>query len=177
MKRKLIYTILGIIILLIIIPIIYFVFLKDKTIDSGNRSPLYNNEYYTAELPDKITAQNKDDHETALYIDNKKAGSITVNPDCSYCSNTSSILSNYIGMHAYAKGKIIEKDNGTYKMAKVMVGFEQSAAQQIKGESKEPDQLHYFFTNSNNLMIDLYIDTELINEETADSIAASFKLK
>jgi hypothetical protein len=41
----------------------------------------------------------------------------------------------------------------------------------------DPDQLHYFYTNSENMFIDLFLNTEFISEEKADSIANSLILK
>ena len=103
-------------------------------------------------------------------------GSIGINPDCNYRSTISSVIANWIGMSAYAKGDIIEQDHASHKKAKVYIAFEQSAAQQIKGATPEPDQLHYFITK-NKLLIDLSINKDYVDEKNADIIAESLIIK
>lgn len=179
MKKYIWYTLLGIICLLIVIGFTNFYInsKSDNAINSNNKFISYSTDYYTINLPSNISSKNKGKYETMLYINNKMVGNIDVNPNCSYCTTTSSIIANWMGMHAYAKTDIIEQDFGNYKMAKVLIAFELSAAQQISGISPEPDQLHYFYTDSNNWFIDLFINNEIISEENADMITNSFIVK
>lgn len=183
MRTKICYKLLGLFCLLAVIgltliTIIYNFKSDNSTKNSSSQLTSYSTEYYTINSPSNISAKSRDNYETLLYMNDTIVGTITVNPNCEYCSTTSSIISNWMGMHAYAKDDhIIEEDFDTYKMAKVLIAFELSAAQEVSGETAEPDQLHYFYTNPNNLFIDLFIDNTIISEEDADLIADSFILK
>ncbi|WP_207726434.1 hypothetical protein [Anaerocolumna chitinilytica] len=64
-----------------------------------------------------------------------------------------------------------------YKLARVNIAYEQSAAGQIKNENSIPNELHYFFTNDNKTFIDFAIyKNELINENS-DKIAKSLVIR
>jgi hypothetical protein len=82
-----------------------------------------------------------------------------------------------MGMHATVNRDIIENDYGSFKMSKVFIDYELSAAQQIKGELPVTNELHYFFTSNNEFFIDLYLDINIIGEETADKIAKTLIMK
>lgn len=133
--------------------------------------------YYSIMMPKSWVSKNISEFETWYFINDTKVASITVNLDCTYCSSTSSIITNWLGLHAYSIGEISEKKMKDYKLARVSVGYEQSAAEQIKNESGIPNELHYFLTNNNNTFIDFAIYKNELIKENLDKIAEPIAIK
>lgn len=128
---------------------------------------------YSIKIPRSWSLKNVNDYETDCYMEEKKIAVITELKDCNYSSNTSSIITNLLGMHAVIAGDTVEIQRQGYKLTKVNITYEQSAAEKIKKESSPSDELHYFYTNNKNIIIDFVVyDTELINntDEIAESL-------
>ena len=100
---------------------------------------------------------------------------IDINPNSDYSLALSSIVVNWIGQSAYIKNDVEEKNFDSYKRYQALISFEQSAAQEEKGESV-PDQLHYFYVKD-KLLLDLCLDLNYIDEKSALLIANTIKLK
>jgi hypothetical protein len=165
------------ILIVLVIGIICYIFVRTGDLNRNiTNTKIYKTNYYSIDLPANWEYRESNDYQTSLYLNNKNVGSIMINADCNYNSNITSIITNWIGMSAYAKGDVIENKFDGYKMEKGFIGFELTAAQQEKGNKPEPDQLHYFYTK-NNLLIDLYINSNKVDENDADKIANTLIVK
>lgn len=154
------------------------VLLKSKTVfNSSNESVSYQKKDYTVDIPAFWKVSEMNDYITTFYSNDKMIGSIEVNPECDYCATTSSIIENFFGMHGYVKGDIIEKNKDDYKIIKVLIGYEKSAAENIMSGTEYPDELHYLYTNENNKLIDLFLDSSQLSEKEMDEISNSLVLK
>lgn len=134
-------------------------------------------EFYSMALPDGITIKysENNDYRDGIYMDDQEVGCVQINQDCGFDLSISSIVANYLGMHAYIKDDVEKKDFGTYQRYKILTGFEASAAQQEKGELTS-DELHYFFIKD-DLLLDLYVDLNYLDEKNVEFIANAVELK
>lgn len=154
----------------------FCLYLKNNSKDEKNMNKV-NNKYYTINIPNNWIANNNSQYETDYYINGKKVASITVIDDCSFCSTTSSIITNWLGMHARTKGNTKEKKRIGYRITKVNITYEQSAAEQIENKSSLPDELHYFFINNENTFIDFVVYNKELIKVSTDKIAESLTFK
>ena len=165
-KRRNVITL----VLLLIIAILITFLIKN------NYSDIFDYKFYTIELPQDWSIKKVDKYNASLYLKNNNVGSITCNPKCTFNLSITSIISNWIGMHAFMRGNVFEHKLEHYKYEKAYISFEQSAAEQIAGEAQAPSQLHYFFTKD-DLLVDLYINRDYVDNITADNIANSIIIK
>ncbi|BCN29515.1 hypothetical protein [Anaeromicropila herbilytica] len=144
----------------------------------ADKTQIYKTDYYTVNIPTTWKPVNESKYEVDFKVDKNIIASIETDPKYSHEKSIESIIANRFGVHAFANSNCTEKDFGTYSMKKVVVGFELSAADQIKGEKQPKDQLHYFFTsNKGTSYVDFYISTNFVNESDADNIAESLVIK
>lgn len=144
--------------------------------ESDNKNKTYESEYYSLELPSNWYAKNTNESRMTLYKDNQIVGYILSGVTGDYNLTPKSIVANWIGMHAYIIDDYLDIKKENYNYYKIYIGFEQSAAQQLKGETAEPYQLHYFYVKD-NMLVDMFIDTGLIGNDEADTISNSLKIK
>lgn len=173
MKRKIIF---GVICIICITFSSIFVIKSQKSIDKRVDIVDSIKEYYSIVLPDgfmiKESASNSAIDE--IYMDDEKVATIQVNPNADYNLTISSIVENWIGMSAYIKEDVEERDFQTYQRYKALIGFEASAAQQEQGVSSA-DELHYFFVKD-DLLLDLCIDINCLDEKNSEFIANEIEL-
>lgn len=171
MKKLIIIVPFTLIVLIVTGLYLINVFNTDKDIKNINKND------YSIKVPKNWTLKSVNDYESDCYIDGKKKAVITVINNCNYSSTTASIVTNLLGMHAIITGKEEMQKQG-YKLTKANITYEQSAAEQIKHKSAPSAELHYFYTNNKNTLIDFAIcDTELINQNNTDKIAESLIIK
>lgn len=156
----------------ILVGLIVFFIIKDRKTSNNT----YKNEYYSVSLPEKLTADEIYDYSTNLYLDKELVGYIEVNTPCTFCSSIDSIVANYFGMEITIKEKSDEQTLGEYKLVKVKIAFEQSAAEQANGETPAEDEVHYIYTNYKNTFIDLYLNPSYVSEDKIKSMIDSFKI-
>ena len=165
-----------IIFIILLVAMVFGLYFKNNSNDEKNMNNV-DNTYYTINIPNNWIAKNISQYETDYFINGKKVASITVINDCSFCSTTSSIITNWLGMHARAKGEIKEKKRKGYRLAKLNITYEQSAAEQIENKSSLPDELHYFFINNENTFIDFVVYNKELIKLSTDKIAESLTYK
>ncbi len=176
-KNKIIVLTLITIILLMIIGISIYTIKNTKQTSKNVETTTYKTDFYSVNIPNTWKATEVDKYQVNFDVNGTTIATIIAEPEFSFDKSTSSIISNWIGMHAYAKDDSIDTDLGTYTMKKVYVAFELSAAQQEQGATPDKDELHYFYTsNKGSLFVDLNISTDNVTEEEADMIANSLVL-
>lgn len=173
MKNKKIYFISIIIFSLLVVSTLLIIKYKENSLLLNNE---FSTDLYTINLPNNITIESNNKI-INLFISGKKVGYVATYENCQFCNSISSIVSNYLGMHANIHGNIKETNYDSYKKSKVYIDYELSASQQIKGELPVTKELHYFYTTNNNLFIDLQLNTEYISEKNAENISNSLNIK
>ncbi len=145
--------------------------------DSKAADNNYNGKYFSVTIPKSFSIEKTDDYDTSIYLNEKYVGSISINPNCNYCSSLDSIVANWFGMNAYVKGTPNEEKVGDYKLVKLTIAYEQSAAEIENGDSPVSDEIHYLYTNNKNKILDLSLDSSYISEEDINTIVRSVSMK
>jgi hypothetical protein len=152
--------------------IIGLIIIKNMSIriQSNDTLRAYKNEYYDINIPDNWSYSSPINNSglIILKIEKSYVANIEVNMPWEYGMTISSILSNWMGMHAYIEGDITEKELNGYKMIKAYVAYEQPPSD----VDVEPVKLHYFFLKDKEI-INLTLDPKFTTEELADKIAES----
>lgn len=151
-QKKILLVALVIVVILIIGLIVLLSQLPDK-------SNLYSNEYYSLTLPENCTVQESEYSECDVYImsGNEEIAMITAAEHFEYGDSVESIVANWLGMRTSVKSDSSFFTNKNDEFRKVIVATELSAAQQIKGEESNPDEVHYFYLSEDNLFIDIMV--------------------
>ena len=138
-----------------------------------NLSNLYSCDYYSIMLP-QGWAIDSESNEASLVFSEEIIATITVEEDFEYGQNIESIVSNWIGMRTSILSEdSIETTNKETVFHKTVVGWEQSAAEEISGESIYPNEIHYFYISKDNLFIDIFLRNEEYDEDV-ENIVKSF---
>lgn len=140
------------------------------------------NEWYSEDLPDKYSLKyaNKKQRFANIYKKEKLIAKVQVNPGCTYQLTASSIVSNFMGRHAYIKGDVETKEGTTkegesYQRFKILVGFKPSAAEEIRGESTK-EQQHYFYVKG-DWLVDLMITDDEMGVDEMELLADCIEIK
>lgn len=137
---------------------------------------LYVNDYYMIEHPDNWNFNTVDELITIVSLDGNKIGNIMVYPKSEFGSSVSSIISNIYGMHAYLKEEVVvgrKIDDLAYC---VVIGYESTAAEQVKNISPMPDELHYIFLLDNKTIVDFSVNNDYADAQVI-AVMESVKLK
>ena len=138
-----------------------------------NLSNLYSGDYYSIMLP-QGWAIDSEGNEASLIFSEKIIATITVEEDFEYGQSIESIVANWIGMRSSILYEdAIETTNKETVFHKTIVGWEQSAAEAISGESPYLDEIHYFYISEDNLFIDIFLRNEEYVEDI-ENIVMSF---
>jgi len=165
---------LCLLVFVLVIVIIVFISIERKNPDSqGSKNIEYKTDYYSIQIPSTWQIIKEADYLTTFYYNNNKIASIETNPECQYCSSSSSIITNLFGLHGSSKGDVVETDKGNYQIVKTIITYKQSAAEQERSETKVPDELHYLFTDKKSLLIDLYLNDSQLSDDEQNEIAQS----
>lgn len=139
-----------------------------------NLSMLYSGDYYSIMLPQGWAIDSKG-NEASLILSEEKIATITVEEDFEYGQSIESIVANWIGMRASILSEdSIETTDKETVFHKTIVRWEQSAAEEISGESPYPDEIHYFYISEDNLFIDIFLRNEEYVEDI-ENIIKSFR--
>ena len=139
----------------------------------NRRENLYSGENYSIMLP-QGWAIDSEGNEASLIFSEEIIATITVEEDFEYGQDIESIVANWIGMRASILSEdSIETTNKETVFHKTIVGWEQSAAEEISGESPYPDETHYFYISKDNLFIDIFLRNEEYVEDI-ENIVKSF---
>lgn len=145
--------------------------------ENGSDTKLYENQYYSIDIPVEWSIAEENDYEVIFRENDVDVATIIVEPEYEFSKTTSSIISNWLGMHAYIEDEWNDVDFSTYTMKKVKIGYELSAAQEIEGEFSSEDELHYFYiSKEGTLFIDLFMESSGISENESDVVANSLEL-
>jgi hypothetical protein len=145
--------------------------------ENGSDTKLYENQYYSIDIPVEWSIAEENDYEVIFRENDVDVATIIVEPEYDFSKTTSSIISNWLGMHAYIEDEWNDVDFSTYTMKKVKIGYELSAAQEIEGEFSSEDELHYFYiSKEGTLFIDLFMESSGISENESDVVANSLEL-
>lgn len=146
--------------------------ISSKAADSN-----YNDKYYSVTIPKSFSIEKMDDYDASIFLNDKYVGSISINPNCHYCSTLDSIVANWFGMKAYVKGTPVEENVGDYNLVKLTIAYEQSAAEVANGETPSSDEIHYIYTNYKNKLLDMSFDSSSVSEDDINSMVRSVTMK
>lgn len=62
-------------------------------------------------------------------------------------------------------------------MIKVLIGYSEHIGEIDSSSTYMPDELHYLYTDNQNMLIDLYLDPSQLSDEEMDEIASSLVIK
>ena len=172
MKKRRFIVLCSFMLCVFIVCIIYII-LKNNQATEAN----YNHKYYSITIPKNFSVKEVDDYDTRLYLDEKYVGSMSVNPECRYCTSIDSIVTNWYGMKAYVKGTPVEEQVDEYKLVKLTIAYEQSAAEVENGDSPSSDEVHYLYTDYENYILDLSFNSSYVSEDELNSIVRSVNIK
>ncbi len=83
-----------------------------------------------------------------------------------FAQNIDSIVANWLGMHAYIISQSpIEIVASDRVFEKTVIGFNQSAAEEITGSEPWPNEIHYFYVSENNSFMDIDLRDESYTED------------
>jgi hypothetical protein len=143
----------------------------DSKIQSNDTLVTYENEYYVINIPDNWSYSSPINNNSGyinMIIDKSLVANIEVNMPWEYGMTLHSIVANWMGMHAYIEGDIVEKEINGYKMIKAYIAYEQP----LSDVEAIPMKLHYFFLKDKEI-INLTIDPKFTKESLSDVIAES----
>lgn len=98
--------------------------------------------------------------------DNQTIGSLCVYPQSEYSDSINSIITNIYGMHAYLKEVTYLNKPVPYLSYCILVGYEPSAADEIKAPITYPSEQHYLFIKDDGTIIDFGIQDSFVNSES-----------
>ncbi len=163
----------SIILGLIIFLCIFLIFFYKSTIKDIS----LNTTYFKISVPSGWTLSSSNgDCFNRLIHNQEDIASIEVFPNCEFNSSNESIVSNIYGVHAYILDTLYTKNINDLTLSKVIISFEQSAAESYSNISPETNQLHYFYT-ANGMLIDFFVHSDSVDQTTIDNIANSLTLK
>lgn len=125
---------------------------------------LYVNDYYMIEYPVNWDFDTVNELITIVSLNGSDIGTIIVYPESEYGYSFNSIISNIYGMHAYLKEEVTVERNVDDLAYCVVIGYENTAAEQVKNVSAMPDELHYIFLSEDQTIVDFSV-----NNDYADS--------
>jgi len=166
--------------LLFLVALIAIVAISIYIARKSNENAYYENEYYRISLPAGwiYTISESGDTYVVFKCDGTECLSIEANPKSSFDLNSelSYIVISWAGMHYFVKHEDQIAYNGNYKIVKLKIGIELSAAQEITGEEQPEDELHYYVTNNNKTFIDIKVNQNAISENMADNIISNITI-
>lgn len=159
----------------IIITIVACISLGSVLLIKSRSVETYNTSYYSIVVPDKWEIQEHKDMEYTTFLwNNEKAASIEVFKNCEYASSVSSISNNIFGMHSYIESEEIIRKEKDFQLRKVVVGYEQSAAEIETKRKPQKKEEHYIWTNYKDTVIDFFIDKTKVKESEKEEIIKNF---
>ena len=128
----------------------------------------YENTHYHFSYPTngKYNYQYVTDTITIIKYRNHTIGSICVYPQSEYSNSVNSIITNIYGMHAYLKEVTYLNKSVPYLSYCILVGYEPSAATEIKAPITYPSEQHYLFIKDDGTIIDFGIQDSFVNSES-----------
>lgn len=135
---------------------------------------MYKNAYYSVSLPKNWEIREQTDFSALLVDSGRNAATIEAADQFQYGGSTEEIVENWIGMKAdILSEEELNVDDQTWR--KVVVSMEESAAQEIKGETN-PDEIHYFYLSDEDVFVDVLVqDTNLTSD--VENVIKNMKLK
>lgn len=162
---------------IVIITILICISLGSVLLINSRSVETYHTSYYSIVVPDKWEVQEHKDLELSTFLWNgEKVASIEVFENCQYASSVSSIIHNIFGMHSYIESDMVIRDEKDFQLVKVVVGYEQSAAEMEMKRKPEEKEEHYIWTNYKDTVIDFFIDTTKIKESEKEEIIKNFHI-
>ena len=112
-----------------------------------------------------------------FLLDENEVAFIEIFRDCSYnCASAESIAVNAFGIH----GSLLDSEEttlGDWTRYKMVIGYELSPAQQIKGEATPASEVHYIYTNKQDTFVDIYVNEKLLTDDEIQKFLESFEMK
>lgn len=135
----------------------------------------YNTSYYSIVVPDKWEMKEHKELELTNFLKNdEKVASIEIYEACEYASSVSLIVHNIFGMHSYIESEEIIRNEKDFQLVKVIIDYEQSAAEMEMKKKPEEKEEHYIWTNNKNIVIDFFVDTTRVSEAEKKGIIENF---
>lgn len=135
----------------------------------------YSTDYYEISYSEKWKFEAYDKLITNVSYDGEFIGDITVYPQSAYADSLSYIISNIYGTHAYLKEDLSIEDDSSDLTYCIVVGYEQSAADELKDAEEDSDEIHYLYVEQDNTVIDLCVPCSL--EEKIQEIVYDLKVR
>lgn len=154
---------------ILFIAIILLVLVFTTVTFSKTDSQYYENTHYHFSYPTKgkYNYQYVTDTITIIKYGDHTIGSICVYPKNEYNNSVNSIITNIYGMHAYLKEVIFLNKSVPYLSYCILVGYNPSAADEIKASITYPSEQHYIFINDDGAIIDFGIQESFVNSESS----------
>lgn len=177
MKRtkKLYGIVLSVCMVIVAIAVIMGVYWRSNNRESLYSDNNYSGNYYSVELPQGWSIEGEG-IEVNVFFSEERIATIVVEERFKYGQTTESMVANWIGMKAFIISENpVETLNKEVVFNKTIIGFEQSAAAEINGESPWPDETHYFYISEDKLFIDIFLQNEEYAEDV-ENIVKSFRI-
>lgn len=173
--KKLYGIALSVCVVVVAIVVIMVVYLRSNNRESLYSGNNYSGNYYSVELPQGWSIEGEGIAVNVVFSEETIA-TIMVEERFKYGQDTELIVSSWIGMHAFIISENPVKTlNKEVVFNKTIIGFEQSAAAEINGESPWPDETHYFYISEDRLFIDIFLRDEDYAEDV-EKIIESFRI-
>ena len=141
----------------------------------GNKTVKCETDIYSVSVPARWDIKIPSDDCKIFMTGSDKAASIEIFRDCSYCTSAESIVANAFGMHS-SLANVEETVLGEWTRYKMVIDNELSPAEQEKGGTEAPSELHYIYTNKENMFVDIYINQQLLSDKQIQKIIDSFEI-
>lgn len=142
----------------------------------GNAVTEYETDIYSISVSKQWDIETPFDDCKKFSVEDKEVAYIETFRDCTYCTSAESIAVNVFGEHSLLKD-IEETAFGDWTRYKMVIDYELSAAQEVKGESVPATEVHYIYTNKQDTFIDIYVNNQLLTEDEIQEFIESFELK
>jgi hypothetical protein len=136
----------------------------------------YETDIYSVSVPKQWDIETPFDNCKKFMVEDNEVAYIETFRNCTYCTSAENIAMNVFGEHS-SLGDIEETVFGDWIRYKMVINYELSAAQEVKGESVPATEVHYIYTNKQDTFIDVYADNQLLTEDEIQEFIDSFELK
>ena len=141
-----------------------------------NMTTKFETDLYSVSVSKQWNIEEPFDDCQKFMLDGNEVAYIETFRDCSYATSVESIAVNVFGEHS-SFSNTEETVLGNWTKYKIVIDYELSAAQEMQGETVPTEEIHYIYTNKNDAFIDVYANSQLLNEDEIQKLIDSFKIK